>query len=835
VDRALTLADQLRREFRLALRRLWATPVFTVFAVISLALGLGVTTAVYSTVAALVWNPTSIEDADRLAVVTRRVPGTRKGWLGAVSRSDFDDLRRQMRSVSAMAASSLVACALNDGIETSAFTARAVSGNFFALARLPLHLGRGIEDADDRSGADPVVVLSHAFWQSKAGGDRSILGRTVRIGGHPFIVIGVAGGRISTTRDLYGQYGLVGADGWIPLADRALATGLVAVPGDEPALTVIARMPAASALPAIATEVGGIGAALDQSMPLGDPANGSGGARTWSATSAAALVREQAGLGRAGDVVVLVVGLLLVIACTNLANLTLGRSRSRVHEFAVRRSLGASRGRLVREQCAESVVLAALGGVGALAVSTALLRYFTADFPLTNLQVIALRPKLSAPALEAAAVSLLASLAVIGVIPALHLTRATLRERLARADAGASPTRWQGRRRLIGAQVAISTALMLVAFASTRAATADARHDPGFDVPHLAIGFVRLQGPPEAAARTQGLIEALDAATEAQPGFESVALAAALPLGIGPALRQLARLSAMEEPSAFETAVVVPATPGIFRTLGVPILRGRGFDARDTRTTRPVIVTSERTARRVFGSADVVGRQMTYVGPSDTTPGIVEVIGVARDTDTVDLFDRRVGAVYVPLAQRDARAVILVGRTAGDPAPMARTFAGIVRRVNPDLAVEFASTGPMAMTPGSVLLRTAATLSAALSVLAVALAMLGLYGVLSHLVGSRTREIGLRLALGAEPGRVRWMIVGEGLRPVVWGVGVGLVVAIGARLVLRAIAAGRNISAIDPLAVGVVAAALIIAGAFACYLPARRASRVAPNVALRDL
>lgn len=834
----LTHAGQLGREVRLAGRRLWATPVFTAFAVVSLSVGLGVTTAVYSTAGALFWSASSIEDADHLSVVTRQVPGAGMGWRGVISRPDFDELRSHVRSVPAVAASSAVVSALNDGAETSSFVVEAVTGNYFAMLPLPLYLGRGIEEADDRPGADPVVVLSHHVWQSKTGADRGVLGRTVRIGGHPFVVIGVVDDDGLSRRDLYGQYAF-GGDGWIPLAARNIVTGVVTTPGDRPGLTVIARMPAGLSLQTVAAEAGAIGAALDRETPLprGDSAAGSAPRwRKWSATTAGAIDREETAIVRAaGGGVVLLVSLVLLVACTNIANLTLGRGASRQHEFAVRRALGASRGRLIREQCAESAVLAALGGLGALLVTKVLLRSFTTDIPLgSNFQLIALQPRLNVTALIGAGGLLLVSLVVFGVVPAMHLTRASLNGRLASDASGVRPTRWRGRRRLIACQVAASTAFLLIAAASTRAVTADARHDPGFDLRHLAVGFVSLRSMHDDTARVQRAIEALDAAAHAQTGFESVALASGLPMGVGNRLRQVAQVSNVDGEQAFPV-VAMPATPGIFRTLAVPMLRGRGFDGHDSATTKRVIVVSERVARQAFGTADAVGKSMIYQGAWETAPQIVEVIGVTRDTDPVEPRDRRFGSVYLPLTQQSTDNLIIVGRTAGNPAPMARTFSRIVRDAEPDLAVEFAGTGSMVMTPRFVVLRVAAIMSGGLSMLSVTLAMLGLYGVLSHIVASRTREIGLRLALGAEASQVRRMTVGDGMQPVIWGLGVGLFVGIGARGALGAVVSGLNISAIDPLAFGLATVTLVAAGLFACYLPARSASKVDPNVALRHL
>ena len=404
-------------------------------------------------------------------------------------------------------------------------------------------------------------------------------------------------------------------------------------------------------------------------------------------------------MGRAGGALVLLVSLVLIVACTNIANLTLGRGASRQHEFAVRRALGASRGRLIREQCAESAVLTALGGFGAFLVARTLCQYLTTDIPTGRpFDLVAIQPRLGAAVLLAAGGALLISLVVFGVVPALQLTRVSLRERLAGDAVGAPPARWKGRRFLIAGQVTISAAFIMLAAASIRAVTAEALQDPGFDLGHLAVGSVRLRPLHGDIAQGRRVIEALGAAAQAQPGFESVAVTAGLPMGSN-GFQQIAQVSSTDQATARGSSVVVlPATPSIFRTLGVPILRGRAFDDHDTAATHPVIVLSELAARQMFGATDGVGRQMTYRGPSDTTPITVDVVGVARDTDTERFFGqhRPLGSVYVPLAQHDPLGVIIVGRTSGDPAPMAATFAGIVRQADPDLAVRFASTGEKA-------------------------------------------------------------------------------------------------------------------------------------------
>jgi putative ABC transport system permease protein len=833
----LALVGELWHEARLAVRRLWSAPSFTLLAALSLALGLGAATAAYAVCDSLFWRNSSVPDADHLAVVTRQIATSRDLWRGVISPDDFEILRKRVRSATALAASMLLVETLNDGTRTSPFTVQAVTGSYFGVVGLPLSLGRGILDADNRLGAQPVVVLSQSFWRAKAGADSGIIGRTVEVGGRPFVVIGVAAQGMQSGLDVSGQVGLLYSDGWIPLADSTRAGSSPAVARGKPNLTVVARTSAGVPLQAFAAEVRSIGLALDDSAPL-DTSGSIGGSRSrsWSVTTAAAIAREQgSGTDAAGDLVAALVSLVLLVACTNLTNMMVGRGMSRLHEIGLRRALGASGARLLRGQCAEAAVLAVLGGLGALLVASLLLRLFTTRIPYTNFQVIILKPGFSPPAILFWSGLLLASFAVFGIIPALQVMTASLRERSGSGRVAVTTTRWAGRRRLIALQVTASTALVILTIAAHRGVAVSAHHNPGFDLDHLAIGLVDLRPMQHDPARKDLAIGALAAAVRAQPEFESAALTAGLPIGTGVRVRQVARVSALEGTPVWRPAVVVAATPGIFGTLGVPIRRGRSFGDHETIATDPVIVISEGLSGHLFGTSEAVGRRIRYQGPQDAAEKAVEVIGVAGDTDTLNLFGRQVGTVYVPLAQEDTESVILVGRAANDPASLTHVFAPLVHKVDPHLAVQFASTGPIAMTPGYVVLRMAAAVSGGLSFLAIALAMLGLYGVLSHIVVSRKREIGVRLALGAERRRVLRMVINDGLYPVAWGLGIGLLLGLGAQLVLRATSAGRSISLIDPVDLVLVPVTLVASGLLAAYVPARRASRLDPNVVLREL
>jgi hypothetical protein len=463
------------------------------------------------------------------------------------------------------------------------------------------------------------------------------------------------------------------------------------------------------------------------------------------------------------------------------------------------------------------------------------------DLPIAGGRVMALEPRLSLASAVVASIALVLAMAIFGLGPALHLTAASVRERLAGEAGLTGSVRWRTRRSIIAWQVTISTTLIIVAAASLRVVTAATLHDPGFDLAHLALGRINMNALGWDEVRGRRAIAALEEASRSHVGFRSVALSSGTPLGW--MFRQFCRVSAADRTftgvqDGTQAALMV-ATPGIFATLGVPLIRGRAFDSTDLPGAEPVVIISEHVARAVFDSVDVLGLRLRYrgvVGTRDTkTIKTLAIVGVARDTDTQSLFDRRMGAVYVPLAQQYESSLVLIGRTAGDPSTMVKELAAIVHRADPELPISSASTGPLLLTGNYRLLEIVAGLSTGLAALAVGLAMVGLYGVLSHLVARRTREIGLRLALGADVGRVQRMILLDGLRPVWAGLVLGLALGTVARLVLRAVGVGPDLALVDPFAFTVAVTTMLGSAAIACGLPARRAARVEPNVVLHEL
>lgn len=814
------------------------------FAVASLALGVGVTSAIFSAIQSILWTPISVQDPQQLVVLVGMTSyGNSPTFHGPViSRLDFDDVRAEATSFSSLAATAVQLPAMTgDGLSVVPLI-ETVSGSYFDTVQVSPALGRVLQPADDRPDAPAVVVLGYRFWQTTFAADPSVVGRMVRIAGRPFEVVGVAAESFGGLS--YQMLTLTQA--WVSLAAAtAFSAALAPAPEDarrnRPQLSVVGRLAPGRSVQAAGVELGAISRRLDQAWPLrrGLPnGNTVSFARSWSVRAAADINQDVNNVQTPTSLIVVgLVALVLVVACTNLANLVLGRGTSRRHEFAVRRAMGASRARLVREQLIESLMLAGLGALGAFLVIRVLLTLLALDLPVAQALVVKLAPTLNGAVLVVATLAMAASLAVFGLAPALQLSRVDMRSVLA-ADAGAAAPRWRGRRHLISWQVAISAAFFMIAAFGSEVIVAQARHDSGVDVERLALGLVDFRHAPWTEARARVAIETVQQQGRQQPAIEDIAVASNVPYGL-PLGSYLAVTTPDRPFSASErgdTCELIAGTPSIFRTLGISIVNGRGFSERDDAEAPAVAIVSEETARTMFGTTDVVGRRLlsrTGLAGSDTAVTTLSIVGVARDTDVTRLFDRRGGVAYLPLAQHYEPLLVVVARAAKDPAPVVATLRRIVSEADPDLALTSAGTGPLMLAGLYTLVRMLATLSASLAALAMVLSMAGLYGVLTHLIARRTREIGIRMALGADSGRIRRLVIADGMRPVAMGLAFGLLLGVLARLAIRAIYR-VPLGPMDALAMTLALVPLIASALVASYLPARRASSVAPNVALRE-
>ncbi len=829
------------RDIQLAVRRLAGAPLFTAFSVVTLALGIGITTAAYSILYGMLWRDPAIADPDRLLMIGRLI-----AW------SDYRDLRDQQSTFREVAAHAEFSGSLAGNGTAELVRGEAVSGNYFQALGVVASIGRLIQPGDDESGASAAAVISAALWRSQFDADPNIVGTVVRMAGRPFEVVGVAPDRFTGIEVVAMRPVAV----WISLEAARQAAPALGPPytrGFDPGnrdtrwLGIIARLGEGRRIGDAEAEVAAIASRLDATAPLRLPPdvsaiNTRNPQRTW--VPRPALDRSRfANASEAGRVILAVPALVLLVACTNLANLVLSRGLSRRQEQSIRQALGASRWRLVRTPLLESGVVALLGGLGGTLVTWWLLRWATVTFEGTFGAFTAFRiDGRFEPAVAAAvAIAMLLALVVSGLAPALRLTRGDLHKSLT-VDASANALlRWRGRGNLIALQVAVSVALFLLTALALRLLPAmQQAPGPGRNLDKAALVEVpfRWQQPDEARAR-----QTIDAVVEEAGRVPGIEVAAASNL----LTANLMRVTTPDRPFtpqvAGESADVVCGTPGLFRALDLPIRSGRAFDERDSAGAGAVVLLNEAAAKKLFAApSDALGREIrmrSYFSRSsargaDDDVEALTVIGIVADS-SLDRQGRPERTLYRPMAQHfDLDVAILTRSSTLDTSAMASVIRTAVRRADADVAIRYAGSAEALFRMQAVALGLATGVIGALATLALVLAMAGLYGVLSHVVFHRTREIGVRVALGADKGHITRLVLKDGIRPVVEGLVIGLGAAAVIRMILQP-SFSQSISPFDLVATLAAVIPLAIAAGAACYLPARRAARVDPNVALRQL
>jgi predicted permease len=828
--------DPFLGDFRLAVRRLRLSPGFTVFAVASLAVGIGVSTAIYSAVRTLFWTPLSIAQPERTVAFAKNAPGLSQ-W--SVSWPDFLDLRAQQVSFSSMGAAIRLSAAVAFGDVVETVLGESVSGDYFKTLGVSALYGRVLQPQDEAS-AGRVAVVSETFWRTRLHADADAIGRSFSLSGERYELVGVTRG------SFHGSAQILPCAVWIPataVPDRG-RTGWPARQLNDRSLGaffVWARLKPGVSLAQARAEATIIAQHLDATFPLRSPYESAGRLqrRGWTVTEGTHASGDADRLDALGAAILFAVVTVLLIACTNLANLSLAKGTARAHETAVRTALGASRGRLVREHLLESGLVTLAGAGLGLVVLWQLTRLFETDLPFAQNLTMHFKPEVNAPVLVASVCATIIALLVVGLWPALQSTRADVRSGLG-AGVTATPPRWRLHRRLVAWQVAGSVALVLVAAMCVKVTAAIGDRDPGVDYKHLALAQVdfALNGDDEAQGRA--VLEDIVSKARAHPGIQNVSVSAGLPFGV---LVPGVFVTLIDNPFT-ETRDTgkytnrIAASPEIFSTLGLHIVHGRAFTDRDDAAAPRVTVLSETMARELFQTTDVVGRSISVsISPrlrkrKGETPVTYEVIGVSKDTDTFIIGRRGNPGIFVPLAQQYEPRLVVAARSE-NPAAAAAALHSIVRAAAPDLALTV-GTGERLLLGPYFLLRIIASLAGTLGGVALLLAMVGLYGVLSHVVGRRTREIGIRIAMGADRSRIVSLVLQDGFRPVLMGLLIGLFAGVVLRLVLKATIV-TSISPIDVLVFSVVPVPFVIAAAAACYVPAARAARVDPNIALRDL
>jgi putative ABC transport system permease protein len=817
-------------DLRLAIRRLRLAPGFTLFAVASLALGIGVSTAIYSAVRTLLWTPLGIPRSDQLISVKNAQTTAAMSW------PDFRDVRAMQTTAHAIAASVPIRTAASAGSFSHAVFGEAVSGEFFNVMELTPARGRLLNPRDETDAAR-VVVLSESFWRRHLNADPEVAGQPMMLGGQPYVIVGVIAG------SFHGLETVASQAIWIPITSlRADPRAFSIDPGaleqrSGPVFNVWARAKSGITASRVGAEATTIGRQLDEAYPTG--ANRM--PREWSAQ--AGRPGESAASDAIGTIVTMIFTALIVvllIACTNLANLSLARGTARSLETAVRSALGASRWRLVREQLIETALVVSAGGALAWLVLLRLVAYLSTDLPMGRGIVIPFRPEIDGTVLAASAGATVLALIVFGVWPAVQSTRADVRQGLG-AGAAATPPRWRLHRNLIAWQVCGSVALLLVAIMSARVVT-DKTGLPGNtryrDLALVNIDFA-LNGIPEARARvlTAAVVDAL----RTERGVASGGAINGSPGGLSglPQLATTPQVPFNAQHSNGKLTDVAGIGPGLFETLKLRIVRGRPLSSADDAGGAPVGVASEQLARDLYGTTDVLGRSvmissLVRIKGRPASIDAITIVGVSADVRSWP-GSRGDSVLFVPLAQRyDPRAPVSIVARSDDPSAAVGVLRAVVRRVDPNLALSAAGMATVLLEGPRFILRAVGTLAAALGTLALVLAMAGLFGVLSHVVERRTREIGIRLAIGAERAQIVQLVLRDGMRPVMKGLVLGLVIGLGSRILIRG-EVFATIGAWDPVEFTMLPLLFLCAALIACWLPAARASRVNPNVALRDL
>jgi predicted permease len=815
-------------DVRFAFRRLRASPGFTLFAIASLALGIGVTTAIYSAVRALLWLPLGVPHQSEVFQVV-------KGHDESMSWQEFAALQRQQQSFQKIAALRRIRTAISGADEPRTVEGEAVSGEFFEMLQLQPRLGRLIDPADQASGAH-VAVLSKAFWKSAFASDPGVIGHTVRLGGDAFDVVGVVAG------DFHGlQYGMLQDAIWIPLAatsGRFGETWNTLNTERSPTVSVWGRLK--SGLPAgrAAAEVLVLGRRLESAAPEGSTS--ASAPRQWVLRPVGAPIGTRSFINTIVGAIFTAIATLLLIACTNLANLALARVTARAQEIAVRSALGADRWRLVREQLVEGGIVIVCGGALAFAILRQLVAYWTGDLPMGLGRTMPFTPQVDPSVLAASVMAMLIAVMVSAVWPALQSTRSDVRGALG-AGHGATSPKWRLHRTIIAWQVCGSVSLLLVALFCVKILTSigseTGRHD---DLSLAEIDFTA-NGKSESQAR-QLAASILDDA-RGRGGIRAVAATDSLPFSfqLGEDSLLVTTPDHASDPDLKGVWSVAPAlavTSRFFSTVQIRLLQGRAFTDQDDAGAPRVAIVTEELARKTFRTTNVVGRQLATRAaiPSQAhvvaDVGALTIVGVSADDEPWD-NGRRKPLIYLPFAQRYAPflPVTFIAR-AVDPVQGVAALRASVRRIDPELSVTAGTSAVLVY--GFYPLRLIAMMSASLGALALVLAMAGLFGVLSHVVMKRTREMGIRLAIGAERSDIFRLVLRDGLHPVGKGLLLGLGIGIGSRIAVKAFVV-TSVSAVDPWPLVLLPVPFVLAALAACYFPAARASRVDPNVALRDL
>ena len=811
------MVNGIWQDVRYGIRVLLRSPLFALTAALSLAIGIGANVAIFSVATALLIRPLpGIVEPSRLVDIGRTTKGQ---GFDTTSYPNYKDIRERTTTLTGVYAWRVepepMSLGASDGAERIYGTR--VTGNYFQVIGVRPERGRLFTDADDHQGTDGVTIISDDLWRHHFGGDEKVVGSTITITGRPFVVVGIA------PRGFQGTT-ILKSDLWLPLSTQA-ASGHGSEMFTDRRVTWLVmggRLRPGATLAQANAELGSIGTALAREFPRED---GDRGLRVAAISVFPGRIQI---IGGFIALLMAIVGLVLVIACVNLAGMLLARAAVRRREIAVRMAIGADRVRLVRQLLTETGVLFAAGCGAGLLIG----RWFIA-------LMLSLLPSLPVPlgislaidwrvAVFAVVLSLAAAI-VSGLAPALHVSGVALVPSLKVDAADTSPAKLRLRNGFLIAQIALSLLLVVAGALLVRSLERAGRMDPGFDQANIDAISIDLSLANLDEASAVAFLHALETRVRALPNVTSAVTATDLPLdgdrmGFG-------NVHLPGAPPEGRDTVPIDwnvVTPGFFSTMRVRLLEGRDFTEADRAGSQPVVIVNRMLGRRFWGDRDPIGRQVQIDTGFGEASHLATVIGVADDAEFVELGERT-PYLYAPIAQAYHPRVTLLVKTTGVSAiPAVRA---LVRQMNPNLPVVEAMPLSDITAIGLVPQRIAAAVAGTLGVVGLLLAAMGIYGVTSYGVGRRTREIGIRMALGADRRGVMALVLRQASVLALSGIGIGLLLALAASQALRSLLFG--VSALDPIAFAGAAALFVGISLAASYLPARRAARVDPMIALR--
>ncbi|MGH9377646.1 MAG: ABC transporter permease [Terriglobia bacterium] len=816
----------LFQDAKYALRLLARNPGFTAMAILTLALGIGANTAIFSVVNGVFLRGLPAQKADQLVGLSFH----QKGGVGQYNFSypDFEDIRKQANSFSSMFAYMVGLDGLSDGRHTDQVITSFVTGNYFTTLGLKPALGRLILAAEGNvSESDPILVLGYSYWKERFGGDPSVLGKQVNVDGHPLTIVGVA------PKEFRGLVSIVDVQAYMPV-------NMLTIEGrnrnwanqrGSRSLDVLGRLEPGATLSQVQASLDVIARRLSEQYPKDDR-----GAiiETFPGKALSRLFQPTRQSYRVELAVVwLFLGLaalVLLLACFNVVNILLVRATAREHEMAVRAALGAGRSRLTRQLLTESLLLAFFGGGAGILLGS----WGSSTLSAINLQLgfpIHLDFGFDGRVFAFAFAAALLSGIVVGIVPAIRASRTDPSDALHEGGRSIASGRHSLRNGLVVAQIAGSVVLLVVAGLFTRSLEKAQHMELGFK-PHRVLNLT--MDPQEVGydkTRGREFDHDLLRRVRGLHGVQSASLAFTYPTSEYSEDERIyveghVPPPGQAGPRVFDNSV----SPGYFKTMGIPILEGRGFAETDNQAAPNVAVINQMMASEFWPNEDAIGRRFKL---SSDGGDWIQVVGIARNSKYQDLFTKTRPYFYLPLDQDYADLETLQVRTFEPPETMIAEVEQQVHALAPTLPVFGVQTMDQALDSpnGFFHYRLGSSLAAVLGLLGLILAVVGVYGVVSYTAAQRTHEIGIRMALGAQPGDVMKMVFGQGLAIVGAGVAAGLFVAAAVVRTMESYLFG--VSAYDPLTFAGVAILLAIVALLACYIPARRAMKIDPMVALR--